>query len=181
MNLDLIEYTSFAAGVRQAMLEHCRRKLAGEYLPGEEEMPKAFGIIGGRVSGNKVVAERVVELKKNIRNQSPFREKMDRMMEKYAIASETPIRGRGWVADPGELRRAVIDLKNKGLTLIGTYHMHRVAWADDPVRDTPTLLDTILGRESRLLMFIVSMVEPEAPRIRVFKEGEATREVKWED
>jgi hypothetical protein len=55
--------------------------------------------------------------------------------------------------------------------------MHRVAWPDDPLRDTPTTLDTVLAADSRMLLFIVSMVTPEQPTIRAFYEGNPDREI----
>ncbi len=178
MNPDLIDRIIIPADVRRDLLKHCRRKLDGRYLAGEEPRPKAFGVVGGRIHGRVAAVTRVIELRRNVRNISPYREAMDRQLTRYAVPSETPLSGRGWVADPEELRGVVSLLRDEGLRIIGTYHMHRVAWEEDPHRDTPTLLDTILGRDSRLLMFIIAMVRPETPMIRAFVEGDVEREVR---
>ena len=180
MQIETVARIIAAPTVKDEIIAHCRRKLAGIHLAGEEGRPKAFGLVGGRVENGAARAEQVIALKKNVRNIEPHRSAMDRQMERYAVPSETPLSGRGWVADPAEMREAVYILKVRGLRLIGTYHMHRVAWEDDPIRDTPTLLDAILGRDSRLLMFIVSMTDPEKPVIRAYKEGDPEKEVEIE-
>lgn len=102
---------------------------------------------------------------------------MNRMMDEHAIPSETPLEKRGWVADPDELAEAVAGFSKDALSLVGSYHMHRVAWEHDQVRDTPTTLDTILGRGSRLIMLIISMVNPDEPIIRAFAEGSNEAEI----
>ena len=61
--------------------------------------------------------------------------------------------------------------------LLGAYHMHRVAWQDDPLRDMPTALDTILAADSGMLIFIISMVKVNQPTIRAFYEGKPDLEI----
>jgi hypothetical protein len=92
-------------------------------------------------------------------------------MEKYAIPSETPLCKRGWVADPGELQDVLVECQRDNITVVGSYHMHRLAWKHDRDRDTPTQLDDVLGEQSRMIMFIISMVIPDQPVIRAFYEG----------
>jgi hypothetical protein len=92
-------------------------------------------------------------------------------MTQHAIASETPLDQRGWVAEQKELDTALQTMQAQGLRLIGNYHMHRVAWDHDSKRDTPTELDTFLAKDSRMLMFIIAMVNPDAPIVRAFFEG----------
>ena len=53
----------------------------------------------------------------------------------------------------------------------------KVALRGDPLRDTPTTLDTILGAGSEMLIFIISLVKSEKPRIRAFYEGKPDREI----
>ncbi len=159
------------------MVSHCRRKLHGDYLPGEGQSPKAFGLIGGRIGGGALTVEIVIPLLKNARDCADQKTLMDSAMQRHAVHSETPLDQRGWVADPTELDAALTTLQRQGLRLIGNYHMHRVAWAHDPQRDTPTQLDTILGSASRMFMFIVAMVNPETPTIRAFFEGVQDLEV----
>lgn len=153
------------------MVSHCRRKLQGDYLPGEGPSPKAFGLVGGTVAGTVMTIARVIPLLKNARDSGDQKCVVDKAMDLHAIPSETPFDQRGWVAEAAELDAALITLQTHGIRLLGNYHMHRVAWSHDAVRDTPTELDTILGDASRMFMFIISMVNPTAPRIRAFFEG----------
>lgn len=160
------------------MLNHCRRKLQGEYFPGEDRDLKAFGLLAGRkeIRATTTVS-RCFPLLHNARQSETHRDYMDRMMAEHAIPSETPLADRGWVAAPEELTEILRRCRELDLLLIGSYHMHRLAWPHDPVRDTPTALDTILGSNSRLVMFIMSMVNPTSPKLRAFEEGDATREI----
>lgn len=150
---------------------HCRRKIDGRYLPGESKDKKAFGIIGGQVHNGIIIIDTVFPLFKNARSQEPHKQYMDKIMATHAIPSETPLDKRGWVAAPEELESALQTLAKIGSQLMGTYHMHRVSWENDKNRDLPTTLDTILAEQSRMFMFIVSMVEPENPGIKAFFEG----------
>lgn len=159
------------------MIDHCRRKLAGNYLADENRNLKAFGLLAAEKTGELITIKSVYPLLKNARSTEPHRQFMDRMMDEHAIPSETPLSKRGWVAEPEELAMALCKFKDEGLSLVGSYHMHRVAWENDSTRDTPTTLDTILGRDSRMIMFIISMVDPEKPIIRAFSEGSAEREI----
>lgn len=159
------------------MIDHCLRKLAGNYLENENRNLKAFGLLAGEKKTGQTTIRSVYPLLKNARSSEPHRQFMDRMMTEHAIPSETPLSKRGWIADPEELAMALTEFKTAGLSLVGSYHMHRVAWEHDRTRDTPTTLDTILGRDSRLIMFIISMVDPENPMIRAFFEGDAEREI----
>jgi hypothetical protein len=162
---------------RQTMLDHCQRKLAGEYLPGEEMNLKAFGLLAGKKTKGQVTISSCLPLLKNARAIEPHRQFMNKMMSEHAIPSETPLDKRGWVADPDEMAEALTAFSKEGLSLVGSYHMHRVAWEDDQIRDTPTTLDTILGQGSRLIMFIISMVDPDKPLIRAFAEGSNDEEI----
>ena len=163
---------------RQTLLDHCRRKLSGRlFLADEEQNCKAYGLLAGESEDELITVKACLPLLKNARSIEPHRSFMDEMMRKHAIKSETPLDKRGWVADPTELAKAVAEFKSQGLSIIGSYHMHRVAWQHDHTRDTPTTLDTVLGLDSRLIMVIVSMVDPEQPTIRAFYEGREDREI----
>lgn len=160
-----------------AMLGHCRRKLIGEYQPDEDRNRKAFGLLAGRRAPGTILVSRCFPLLRNARQNEEHRSFMDRMMDEHAIPSETPFADRGWVAAPDELTAVLRRCRELDLLLIGSYHMHRVPWPDDPLRDTPTSLDTILGRNSRLVMFIMAMVDPANPTLRAFAEGDPAREI----
>lgn len=159
------------------MLSHGRRKLQGEYLPGEDRNQKAFGLLAGHKESGVIGVRRCFPLLCNARQSEAHRDYMDRMMADHAIPSETPLADRGWVAAPGELAAILRRCRELNLLLVGSYHMHRVAWPHDPIRDTPTALDTVLGGNSRLIMFIMAMVDPTRPTLRAFDEGDADREI----
>lgn len=162
---------------RRRIIDHCRRKLNEAYLETEAGEQKAYGLVAGRCEGGVATVIRCAPLLKNARANDRFKPLMDQAMQEFAVPSITPLDRRGWVADPDELSALVREFTASGLRLIGTYHMHRVAWEHDPIRDTPTELDTILGAKSRLIMFIVSMVDPARPIIRAFYEGRPDTEI----
>ncbi len=161
----------------QEILGHCRRKLAGEFLPGETPVRRAYGILAGTLSGDVMVVRLVLPVKKNARSVEPFRSYMDQVMAEHAVESTTPMDKRGWITDPGELRACFQRCDDEGLMVFGTYHMHIVAWDGDPTRDTPTRLDTVLARGSNLVSFIISMVDEKRPSMRAFYEGRPDREI----
>ncbi len=162
---------------RAAIVEHCRRKLALELHRGELAERKAYGLLAGTVDGGIAEVVHVEPLRKNARGHGHFKRVMDAAMNAHAVASETPLDRRGWVADPRELFDALRAFQARGWQLIGTYHMHRVAWEHDPLRDTPTRLDHHLAAGSGLFVCIVSMVDPTHPRLRVFYEADPGQEL----
>jgi len=161
---------------RRIILEHCRQAL-DDYQNGRTEGCKAFGLLCGEVSDGIITVAECFPLEKNVRSQSPYKEQLDKIMEEHAIPSVTPLERRGWVADPAELFARIRECRRNQHVLLGTYHMHRVGWEHDRTRDKPTVLDAVLARESGLLMFIVSMVDPAKPVIRAFYEGITVQEV----
>jgi hypothetical protein len=162
----------------EIVVSHCRRKLQEDYLEGESKGMKAFGLIAGLTRGETIEVKRCLPLLKNARSQQPFRDFMDKMMTEHAVPSITPLEKRGWVADSDEMASLINEIHQDKLTLLGTYHMHRVSWNSDSRRDTPTKLDTVLAADSRMLQFIISMVDPENPVIRCFYEGKPELEIK---
>lgn len=74
----------------QELLAHCKRKLAGDYLPGETEYPRAYGMIAGTARGSDLVVEAILPVKKNARRIEPFKTYMDNILTKYAVPSKTP-------------------------------------------------------------------------------------------
>ncbi len=164
------------AALYVAVVEHGRRKLDGRWLPDEEQAPKAYGLIGARIEGTRATVTHVVPLRNNLRGRAHVKAEVDRLMDELAVPSETPFEGRGWVADPRELLAGERRFEEAGSVLLGSYHMHRVAWRDDPRRDTCTAIDTALARGSGLWAFILSMVDPGRPVLRAFFEGDNARE-----
>jgi len=169
-------YIVLSERTRQGILEHCHRALEAQ-RNGHAEESKAFGLLCGTVTGQCITVTSSFPLHKNVRSQAPYKEFMDKIMNEHAIPSVTPLDQRGWVADPAELFSRIKECRRNRQILIGTYHMHRVGWEHDTMRDTPTKLDAVLARESGLLMFIVSMVEPVKPIIRAFYEGIKEQEI----
>ncbi len=159
------------------IIEHCRMKL--NMIPSGDtpEEKKAFGLLAGKISGTEADLHQCFPLKKNARNLSPYKEYMDEILNRFAVPSVTPLDRRGWVADPHELLEKIRLCHLKNNMLLGTYHMHRVSWDHDLLRDTPTKLDDVLAEKSGLVMFIVSMVNPEKPIIRAFYEGKIHHEI----
>lgn len=163
---------------RQTIIEHCLRKMRGPYLAGETGEKKAFGLVFGTRSETVLTITGCVPLLKNARTSSQYKEVMDRIINEYALPSQTKAAQRGWIADPEELFVNIRIHARNNVNLIATYHLHLIAWKHDPRRDTPTVLDSMLARKSRLYMLIVSMVNPSRPIIRAFYEGIKTKEAK---
>ena len=161
----------------QEILAHGKRKLAGDYLPGESEGKRAYGIIAGSQNENLLEVARILPGKKNVRSEEPYKTYMDRIMAQHAVPSKTPLSQRGWVIDPLEVKECYDICDRENLIVLGTYHMHIVPWEGDPIRDTPTHLDTVLARNSGLFQFIISMVDTTNPIIRAFYEGQGEKEV----
>lgn len=158
------------------LVSHCLRKLRQEFREDETPERKAYGLVGGRIDGNRIVVTQVFPLRRNARWDPQYREDMDRLMDETAIRSETPLDRRGWVADPRELFEAHKTCDREGTVLCGTYHMHRVPWPHDPLRDTCTEIDTRLAARCGMWVLIVSAVDPGRPIVRAFFEGRNEQE-----
>ena len=156
---------------KDVLLRHCVRKLNQEYIDGEVKERKAYGLIGGKIVGDALHIGHIAPLYKNSRTAGDDKKHMDHMLDEYAQASETPLEQRGWVADADETITIVGECLEKGFELVGAYHMHRVAWENDPTREKPSTLDTELAKDSELFAFIISMINPSKPIIRAFYEG----------
>lgn len=178
----------FPHALYSALVHHGRRKLAGDWRRGEEQAPKAYGLLGGRIGGHigghmggridnrRVVVTHVIPLRANLRDRPDLKVDVDRLMDEVAIPSETPNARRGWVADPLEVLAAERCCEAAGSTLFGAYHMHRVAWPSDPLRDSCTAIDRCLAQDSGLWALILSLVEPDRPRLRAFFEADNAAE-----
>ncbi len=169
--LDDIDKIHLPKSQWEQIVAHCTRKLAGNFLPGESRVKRAYGILAGVESEHGLLVCRVLPVKKNARDNEPLKSYMDKVMAEYALPSTTPLSQRGWITDPEELMQCYDLCDRENLLILGTYHMHIVPWKGDPVRDTPTKLDTILAKDSNLYSFIISMVEVERPSIKAFFEG----------
>jgi hypothetical protein len=166
-----------AARHRDAIVAHARRKLAGDWLDGETPEPKAFGLIGGRLAGAELEATATFPLLRNLRHDARAGAAVDATVRAFAKPSRTPLERRGWLADPAEVLAAHRRCDAERALVFASYHMHQVAWDDDPLRDTPTRVDTALGEGQGIWMLILSMVDPARPILRAFWEGRPEREV----
>lgn|SRR3990167_659534 len=162
---------------RKTLLDHCFRKLSGEYFEGEESEKKAYGLIGGRIIEGFLYMCHIAPLTHNSRSVGLEKKRMDGLLNQHAEASETPLARRGWVAEPLETLQINQSLLEKELELVAAYHMHRVPWDNDPCRELPTHLDTVLAADSGLFTVIISTVNPEKPIIRAFYEGFPDKEI----
>ncbi len=160
------------------LLDHARRKLGGEYRPGETCERKAFGLLAGHVDDGHARTTAVIPLARNLRHEDPYREQIDALAQALAVPSQTPLQRRGWLADPSELIAAQDACDRAGTIIFGSYHMHRVGWSADLRRDTCTALDEALARDRGLWMFVLSMVDPDRPLLRAFFEGDNDREAR---
>ncbi len=171
-----VEHILFPEDLYRDLVGHARRKLDGRYLAMEEQAPKAYGLIGGRLADGHGEVTHVVPLLRNHRDHAHLKPVLDQVMDELAVRSETPLDRRGWVSDPREVLAADELFDRAGSVLLGGYHMHRVPWEHDPVRDSCTEVDTELGSGSGLWMFILSMVLPDRPILRAYFEGDNDRE-----
>jgi hypothetical protein len=176
--LEVVTELRLPAPLYDDLVAHGRRKLARDFRDDETHEQHAFGLVGGRLEGEVVEATHVFALRRNMRHEPPYRDLVDGTVHRLAVPSVTPTKRRGWFADPREVLAAHTRCEADGSTLVGSYHMHKVPWDGDPLRDTPTALDTEMHGEQGTFMLILSLVEPERPRLRAFYDGRPEREVR---
>lgn len=162
----------------ETIVEHGRRKLGGPYLDGETPERQAFGLLAGRVEGAAIETTAVYPLRRNMRHEGSFKETMDATVTELGVPSKTPLDRRGWMADPRELLEVHRRAEEDGALVYGSYHMHKVGWDHDPLRDTPTRLDAALVEGQGIWMLILSLVDPARPILRAFFEGRKEREAR---
>jgi hypothetical protein len=159
------------ASCHASIVDHALRKVDGHYVAGETPERMAFGLIAGTVAGERAVVTAVFPLLRNLRQVGPYRDQMDHIIDRHAVASETHNGRRGWMADPQEVLAADEVCDRRGWVRFGNYHTHRVPWPDDPRRDRCTQLDRVLAADSDQWIFIVSVVDRQRPILRAFYEG----------
>jgi hypothetical protein len=159
------------ASCHATIVNHAARKLDGHYVADETGERLAFGLIAGILEGDRAVVTAVFPLLRNLRQVGPYRDQMDNIIERYAVVSETENGRRGWMADPLEVLAVDELCDRRRWVRFGNYHTHRVAWPDDPRRDSCTELDRVMASDSDQWMFILSVVDRERPVLRAFYEG----------
>jgi hypothetical protein len=162
--------------VYASVVGHACRKLDGHYIEGEHPERKAFGLLAGVQRGSAIEVTAVFPLIANLRFDERHREDFDELVDAHAIPSETPAEQRGWVADPREVIAAERACDDADWLLFGNYHTHRVAWPDDPWRDSCTRLDRELAAGTGQWTFILSAVDLNRPILRAYFEGGNDRE-----
>ena len=162
----------------RSLIGHGLRKLNGEYRPDETHERKAYGLLGGRPREARIDVTHVFCLAKNARFEPAYRREMDELMTSLAVPSETPLERRGWLTDPDELLDAERRCEAANAVIFASYHMHRVSWPHDPLRDTCTAIDTALAEGRGLWVMILSLVDPQRPTLRAFFEGDNDREAR---
>ncbi|OHB74164.1 MAG: hypothetical protein A2Z34_03875 [Planctomycetes bacterium RBG_16_59_8] len=134
----------------EALVGLCRLALPG----------KAFGLISGPAPG---CAEEIYPMRKNLREVSPV---VNRLFEAYGEFYRDP--DRGFCFDPREFAEVEGQIRRKDRRVVAVYHSHRVLPA------APTQVDRDLHYSPDLFMVIVSVADPDAPAVEVFKkEGES--------
>jgi hypothetical protein len=161
----------------QQIQAHARRKLAGRWVSGETPEQQAFGLLTGRIVERAIQTSNVFPLFRNLRSDPRAGAEIDAAVSALATPSKTPLNRRGWLADSREVLEVHRRCEAAHDLVYGSYHMHKVSWAHDPLRDTPTALDTALGEGQGIWMLILSMVDPQRPLLRAFFEGDRDREV----
>lgn len=157
---------------------HCIRKLSKIYEENETKEQQAFGVIIGKQNKNVLQITEVIPLKVNYRYNNQVSEKMNNLIEKYAISGGLNIEERAWVSNPIE----IVDILSKissNEKFIGTYHMHHdKSWKGNYPRQIPTKLDTILAEKSGLYNFIVYInLENHENSVRAFYESKVEKEI----
>jgi hypothetical protein len=173
-----IDIIVFPEAQKNILIDHCLRKLNEDYREDETKEKKAYGLVGGKIIEKSLHINYVKPLRQNWRSHKDYKVYMDKIFNDHAEPSETPLSLRGWMANPSEIKSMINDCIEKGLDLVGTYHMHRVAWEHDLTRELPTTLDSILAKDSELFTFIVSTVNPSKIVIRAFFESIPDKEIK---
>lgn len=177
MEIGKAKIVKMPKSIYDKMLEHCYRKLEKKYYNNELKEQKAYGLLSGEVQEDKsILIKNIYPLYQNGRYEN--QEKMDKKMKAFAIPSETPLGKRGWIVDNKEMGVILKDCIKNDTEIVGAYHMHRVSWATDILRDTPTTLDLELAKDSETIVVIISMVNPQKPIVRFFYEGILNKELK---
>lgn len=157
------------------IINHCVRKLNGEFLEDETKERQAFGVITGKNNRNYIEITNVVNLKKNYRYEQETSKKMNKFIDEYAIPGGIKTSERAWAIDPIELNTILTNL-SKDEEFLGTYHMHsNLSWANDYPKNLPTKLDRELNIDSGLINLIVCICDNEK-KIRAFFESDINNE-----
>jgi proteasome lid subunit RPN8/RPN11 len=115
---------------------------------------KAFGLVGG---GDVYHPKSLYPCVTNLRNTPEWKP----VFESYGDFYRDP--DLGFVISAPEVKSVLDLMDSRGEAFVGVFHSHRFLCAE------PTAIDIALSADSSLLSYIVSVVNPSAPEIGVFR------------
>jgi hypothetical protein len=115
---------------------------------------KAFGLVGG---GDVYHPKSLYPCVTNLRNTPEWKP----VFESYGDFYRDP--DLGFVISAPEVKSVIDLMDSRREVFVGVFHSHRFLCAE------PTAIDIALSADSSLLSYIVSVVNPSAPEIGVFR------------
>lgn len=115
---------------------------------------KAFGLVGGI---DLFHPQRLYPCVTNLRNEPEWKA----LFESYGEFYQNP--DLGFVISPAEVKSVMDAMVLNHETIVGVFHSHRYLCAD------PSEVDIALNSDPELLSYIVSVANPSAPEMGVFR------------
>jgi proteasome lid subunit RPN8/RPN11 len=145
---------NFDPGLYNSLILLCKRALP----------KKAFGILAGKSTWQ---IEEIYPFSKNLRISDP---QIDLIFKSYGKFYHDI--DRGFWADPQEQIEILQRIEEKEQKILGVYHSHRCTCA------IPSMVDIDLHFDPKVLMVIVSLVDPESAELRAFMiKGKSYQEI----
>lgn len=143
-------------GDDSASLIYVRKELVEELIQiCVAALPKqAYGLVGGKEASHP---SSLYPCSTNLRNTPEWRHIFESLGEFYHDPD------RGFVIAPEELLGIWNQMRARGESFIGVFHSHR--W-HGPV---PTKADLTLHGNPNILSYIISVVRPDRPKIKIFR------------
>lgn len=120
-----------------------------EALPG-----KAYGLVGGK---DAYRPENIYPCSSNLRNTPEWKS----LFEVFGDFYQDP--DRGFVISPEEQGQIMKQIEARGESFIGVFHSHRFSSPD------PSELDMTFHFDPHLLCYIVSVVKPDHPDLKIYR------------
>lgn len=115
---------------------------------------KAFGLVGG---SNIYHPKSFYPCSTNLRNTPEWKQVFESFGEFYRDPD------LGFVIMPGEVKTVMETMVARGETFVGVFHSHRYLPA------TPSEVDISLNSDPSLLSYIVSVADPSAVQVGIFR------------
>jgi proteasome lid subunit RPN8/RPN11 len=120
-----------------------------------EALPaKAYGLVGGKDPHHP---ESIYPCSTNLRNTPEWKS----VFESFGDFYKDP--DRGFVISPDEYRQVLEKMEAAGQSFVGVYHSHRCHHSE------PSQLDMALHVDPTVLSYIVSVVDPDKPEIKIYR------------